>query len=319
MKRIYIIFVLFLFTIITASCNTLTTYNDQFFSFDTIIKVSIKANNKKHLKEIKNIYLNINNYADNYNSYNGLSIKDLNDNREVELNEYNKDLLEKAIELKNNTNGCFNPFIGRLADMWKEAIKNDNVLDSPIISDELNIMNSSSLEFEDNKAKLIGDANVDLGGIAKGYATEMVHKYLFDNNINEYLINAGESNLLLGDTKKGFNVYLSNPFKENTYYGKINLSKIAIATSSPEHQRKEIDGNLYHHILNPFTGMPSNLYSSINVITDDSMIADAYSTALFSMEIEDLKQFVDDNNIQVIVCKNDEIIYKKVDGEIEKV
>ena len=49
------------------------------------------------------------------------------------------------------------------------------------------------------------------------------------------------------------------------------------------------------------------------------MIADAYSTALFAMDLDTLKSFVDENDIQVIACKDNEIIYQKVDGEIEEV
>lgn len=321
MKRIYMLIPLFLFVIITASCNMLSTYSKSYFYFDTIINISIKADNKKHLKNIENIYKNLSNYSNNYESYNGLSIKDLNDNREIELNDDIKGLLDAAIDLKEKTNGYFNPFIGRLANLWKDVVeeKVNDPLGDNVINDELNIMNSTSLIYEDNKAKLIGDANFDLGGIAKGYATEEVHKYLVENNIKEYIIDAGHSNILLGYSKKGVNVSINHPFKENTYYGKMSLSDIAIATSSPEHQRREIDGILYHHILSPFTGKPSNIYSSINVICDNSMYADAYSTALFSMELDDLKDFVDKNNIEIIVAKDDDIIYKKVDGEIEKI
>ena len=320
MKKFNIFMLICGLVFILTSCDLSITYNDTIISLDTQIEISFKssANGNKHLKEIKNIFKKIDKYSDNYQSHDGKSIKDLNDNREIDLDESLKSLIQASIDVKESTNGYYNPLIGRLSKVWKNAIKNKQIVDDETVLDELDIMNNSEIVIEGDKVRILGEADVDLGGIAKGYATELVHQYLVDNKIKEYIINAGESNILVGTRKKGYRVGLSKPF-DDSFYGVITVNDKSIGTSSPKYQSCRIDDVLYHHILSPFTGKPVNYYESINIINDNSMIADAYSTALFAMDLDTLKNFVSENDIQVIVCSNDEIIYQKVDGEIEEV
>ena len=306
-----------------SSCNQNKVYSKTLFYLDTYVDVSITCNDKSHLSKIEEIYKDVNIVADNFESHNGKSVYDLNQNRELEVSDTLKALINYSIELTEKTNGYYNPLIGRLANKWKESIKINEVLDSSIISEELDIMNNSSIIVDGNIIKLIGDADLDLGGIAKGYATELVHQYLIDNNIEEYLINSGESNILVGKRNKGYTVGLSKPFVDtnNTkdLYATLKLTDKSIATSSPAHQSFELDGKLYHHIISPFTGTPINNFASVNVICDNSMYADAYSTAIFVMDLDTAKKFADDNNIDVILCDKNEIIYQKLGEEIEKV
>ena len=233
-----------------SSCNQNKVYTKILFYLDTYVDVSITCSDKTHLSKIEEIYKDVNIVADNFESHNGKSVYDLNQNRELEVSDTLKALINYSIELTEKTNGYYNPLIGRLANKWKESIKNNEVLASNIISEELNIMNNSSITIDGNIAKITGDADLDLGGIAKGYATELVHQYLINNNITEYLINSGESNILIG--KKSKNVGLSKPFIDNNktkgLYETLRLSDKSIATSSPAHQSFELDGVLYHHI-----------------------------------------------------------------------
>ncbi len=303
-----------------SSCSFVSTYNESFISLNTMINVSITCpkNGKEHISNIKAIYRDVDHYADNYQSYENKSVFDLNEKREIEITDTLKALINYSIDFKDKTNGYYNPLIGRLSTKWKDAVIRNTILSEEEINSELNIMNNSKVEINNNKAKIIGDANLDLGGIAKGYATEMVHQYLIKNEIKDYLINSGESNILVGTRDNKYSVGLSKPFNDD-YYGKIVLNDKSIATSSPKYQKTEIDGILYHHIISPFTGKPVNNYASVNVICDNSMDADVYSTALFVMDIDVAKQFAEDKNIDIILCNKDEVIYKRMDIEIEKV
>ncbi len=320
MKKINIIMLILSLAFVLAGCSLSVTYNATIISLDTQIDISFKSSKggKKALDDVKNIFKDVDKYSDNYNSHDGQSIKDLNDHREIELNDSLKPIVEVALEVMNDTNGYYNPLIGRLSKLWKNAIKNKQIVEQSIIDAELDIMNNSSIIIEGKTIRIEGDADLDLGGIAKGYATEKVHQYFVDNNITEYLVNAGESNVLVGTRKKGYRVGFSKPF-EDSVYGIMNLNDKSIGTSSPKYQSCVVNNELIHHLLSPSTGKPANYYESVNVICDDSMIADAYSTALFAMDLDTLKEFVDSKGIQVIVCKNSEIIYKKVDGEFEEI
>ena len=65
--------------------------------------------------------------------------------------------------------------------------------------------------------------------------------------------------------------------------------------------------------------MPINNFESVNVICDNSMYADVYSTALFVMNIDDAKKFADDKNLEIILCKDGKIIYQKLGEKIEEI
>lgn len=312
MKKIKFI-LMFIFIFILASCNKLEEKEYQLFSMDTIINIKIYNDNDFdiHKKEIKKIYDNINNLTDDFSEDGKVYI--LNKNREIDYNIDLANIINLSLEIKEKTNGYFNPLIGRLSHKWKEAISNKEILDNSVIEEELNIINNSSISIDENKIKLIGDANLDLGGIAKGYATELAKKYLDSEGVKYYLINAGSSNIC-GTTKinKPFNLLIEKPFLERSYYDyKIKLENKSIATSSPKYQYMLKNDIKYHHLISPFTGMPINYYSSVSVIGSDNAIADALSTTFFLMKKEEIDEMINKfEGYQYLLCSDNEVLYK---------
>lgn len=313
MKNKILFIFLFFFLFFLSSCNPLKIQKcSPIFCMDTTIDITFYNTDdyQTHYQAIKKIYYKYDELSSDYES-NLKSVKDLNDNRYLE-NADNEliELIKKAISLMNDADGYYNPFIGRLSHLWKEAINNNRVLDNDIILEELAIMNSTSVEFDNNTIKLIGNGNLDLGGIAKGYATQKAYEYLKENNITGYLINAGNSNVLLGD-KNGdnFKVGLAKPYTNGTIIIYEGMNK-AIGSSSGKYQNVIIDNIRYHHLLNPFTGYPSNIYDNVNILCDDSMLADVYSTAIFSMDLEVAKEFAKNKGIDIILFKDDSILYQ---------
>ena len=316
--RKYLSFIICLLFILLASCKGTDLEVQKcntIYSMDTMINVTFynTSNYKSHYSYIKNIYNEIADVASDYQSaFNNNGVKDLNENRELVINDSLKDLLEASLLMMEETNGYFNPFIGRLSKLWKEAINNNSVLDDEIISAELEIINATSLSFEGNKAILHGDGNIDLGAITKGYATQKVYEYLDNNNISNYLVSAGSSNVLLG-SKNGndFVVELEKPYvNDYGYIARLKGQNLAISTSSYKHQHNIIDEVVYHHIINPFTGKQSYYYDSVNVICDNSMKADVFSTAIYNMDLETAISFSIEKNIKIILYKDNKILYQ---------
>ena len=96
----------------------------------------------------------------------------------------------------------------------------------------------------------------------------------------------------------------------NGYFKVFDASEIAICTSSGENQNVLIEGNRYHHLINPFSGYPSNIYDSVVVLGNNSMDLDVYSTAISMMEYDDAVRFSEEHNIDLILYKDNEIIYE---------
>ena len=311
MKKIIYIFITILMLISLAACNSEVTYECTPISvFDTVVTMVFydDANYKTYYNDIKAKFNEINRISDDFNiNTDKNNVYVLNDKREVESSLL-KDMLTKVLELKEETNGYFNPFIGRLTHKWKDAIKNNNVLSSTEIEEELSLMNNTTISFDGDIIKLEGQGNIDLGAFAKGYALEWAKNYLEEKKVDKYYINCGSSSIYVAN--KELNISLSKPYSNDSILD-FKASNIGIATSSPKYQYSVINGEKYHHLINPFTGYPSNIYDSVNVIGNNNMKNDIYSTAFFSMSVDDVKEFVKDKDINVILYKDNEIIYQK--------
>ena len=174
------------------------------------------------------------------------------------------------------------------------------LLKNYIINADSVIVNSG---INDNKVKIEGGAKIDLGAIAKGYVLEQIYKK-FEFKSKQFLFNFGTSSIILGlsDAYNDFNVHYNNIC--------FKAKNCAISTSSIDEQLLNINGNKHTHIINPFSG--KNLCNYQTVIIkgniDESAFLDALSTSFMLMDIEEIKQYINNKNLGVILINNDEII-----------
>ncbi len=304
---------LFLCSFIFLSSCTEQIQKDEytFYAMDTMISIALynEKESKSIAKEVENIYLKYDTLANDYKNTNSSSIYTLNQNREITINEELKELLLYSLEVYEETHHYFNPFIGRLSHLWKDALNQNKLVDDKIIQKEINIMNQTALEIKDDKARLLGEGNIDLGGIAKGFATSKAVEFLASVPCEKYLLNAGNSTIALGNKmEKPFKVGISKAL-DSGYLKILNLKDCIISTSSIKEQHTIIDGKYYSHLLNPMTGYPADYYDSISIIGQDARALDAYSTACFAMELDEVKQFLDHYGVEYILSKGNQILY----------
>jgi FAD:protein FMN transferase len=160
---------------------------------------------------------------------------------------------------------------------------------------------------------------LDLGAIAKGYATQKVYEYLKSVPIIDFSLSAGSSSIALGQNpnREGgiYIVALTNPLKTmNTAqtYGKVYVKDTTVTTSANYEQFFMYEGLRYHHIISPKTKRPMQYYHSITMIGEDAGYLDAVATALYSMpEIELiawLSTYQNSENIELVRFNQDETI-----------
>ena len=127
MKKV--IFCLYgLLILILASCSNalVTQYNPPIYALGTVIDVTFynTSNYKTHYEEIKSIYLAVDKCASDFESnHTKTSVYDLNELRSIEADDLLIDIINEAVNLREKTNGYFNPFIGKLSHIWKESLK----------------------------------------------------------------------------------------------------------------------------------------------------------------------------------------------------
>ena len=305
MKKIFLP-LLFLSSLV--SCNASTSViEERAFYFDTYIDVKMYEGNKEEAKEIIDIFKTYSLFSDNYKATSELS-KINSSNDELSLSKALYDLLKTAFSYDKAVN--FNPLCGSLSKAWKESLEKGEVLSEEVINNELTKMNNSSLSFLDNdKVKRNGEASIDLGAIAKGYTLDKVYDYLSSKSYKHYLINAGNSSILLGEKKadEGFyKVGIDTKILDNSY---IKMKNCFISTSSIYQQGVTIDGVTYSHIVNPHNGSAININDAVIVISDTGYIGDILSTSLMNNTIDEIKELEKELNIKCIVTKDKKVTY----------
>ncbi|MFQ5835694.1 MAG: FAD:protein FMN transferase, partial [bacterium] len=125
---------------------------------------------------------------------------------------------------------------------------------------------------------------IDLGGIAKGYAVDRAIESLRKNGIRRALVNAGGDLYALGSGpgKEKWQVGIQDPREEDKLLGIIKVKDVGVATSGDYRRYFTIEGRRFSHIVNPKTGQTvQDVPMSVTVIAPDATTADALATGVF--------------------------------------
>lgn len=157
---------------------------------------------------------------------------------------------------------------------------------------------------------------VDLGSIAKGYATEMVMKKATEMGMTSGIISAGGNVKAVGTPpgKEMWRVGVENPGIEgnkDAFIAVLGVTNQSIVTSGDYQRYVEIDGVRYHHLIDPKTGYPAQGYKAVVVVTPDATRADFLSTTLFVLPLEESQKAVASmDDVEAIwVLHDGQIIY----------
>ena len=161
-------------------------------------------------------------------------------------------------------------------------------------------MNKTAAEHTDIGQLIIDEENctvtltdpemtLDVGAIAKGYATERVARFLEEKGITGYVLNVGGNVRTIGTKPdgSGWVTGIKNPKDPSTIAVNITIADTSCVTSGSYERFFIADGKKYHHIIDPDTLFPAEYFDSVTVITPDSGVADCLSTALFCMSYEE--------------------------------
>ena len=209
------------------------------------------------------------------------------------------DFLLYAKELYTLTNGEMNVMMGAVLSLWHDcreaastspanaSVPTKEALDEAALHTDISLLEIDKA----NGTVRITDphARIDVGALGKGYATEKAAEYLLTKGIDGYVLNIGGNIRIIGHKPdgSGWGTGIKNPADPTTYAMKLTIADTSCVTSGDYERYFVVDGVKYHHVIDKDTLMPASYFSSVTIITPDSGIADALSTALFSMSYED--------------------------------
>ena len=187
----------------------------------------------------------------------------------------------------------FNFTIGPLVKRWKIGFTGDSIPPAEEIKALLPLTDPRQVLLDHEAGTVFlqqTGMEIDLGAIAKGYIADRVRDYLHREGVTQALINLGGNIQTLGSSPAGagWSIGLKKPFAaQDALIGAIDVRDKSVVTSGIYERYFELNGQRYHHILDPHTGFPlDNELLSVTVISEDSIEGDICTTLLYGMGVE---------------------------------
>ena len=141
-----------------------------------------------------------------------------------------------------------------------------------------------------------GEMSLDVGSIGKGYAVQRTAEYAREIGMERVLISVGGNVCAVGEKSPGvpWRLGIQNPDldSEIPYVVKVDVADMSVVTSGDYQRYYTVDGVRYSHIIDPDTLMPPGNFASVSIISGDSGLADALSTAVYNMSFEEGLAFI---------------------------
>lgn len=220
------------------------------------------------------------------------SVSRLNDEGGARLDEETASLLAAALTYSEETGGAFDVTIAPLVELWGITSDDPRVPSQEEIDALLPLVGSEHIHLDGREATLDEGCAIDLGGIAKGFASDKAADILSRSGADRACANLGGNVYVYSrEGHDAWNVAIQDPKGKDDYVCILSLTDHFVVTSGG-YQRYFTgpDGTVYQHILDPKTGYPvqSDLLSASVILprSGDELAgtrADTYSTALYVM------------------------------------
>lgn len=294
------------------STNLSKPYEKIGYALDTQIRIVVydKGVDSDIVNKAYNEILRLEKILSNFNESSETCI--LNKKGELTVSDELKSVILSGIEITNKTYKNYDLTIYPLSEIWN--YKNKKVPSTDKISDAKSLVGIENVKVSGCKVTLLNNAKIDVSSLAKGYIADRVIDLLKKEGIKNALVDAGGNIKVLGSAKgknTPFKIGIKDPNKKETdSLGYIELKDKSIVTSGIYERNFTYEGKLYHHIIDPYTGYPSESdVVSASVICENSMIADAYATAIVVMGTDKGLKLIEENkDLECIIVKKDNTI-----------
>ena len=271
---------------------TITGYEETQEEFDAVADEALEELGEYHrLYSIYHRFEGMENFCTINETVDG-------EHRIVTVDKRITDMLLYSKEMYYQTDGIMNIAMGSVLSLWHDyrTIGKDNPSEASLPPMEK--LKEASLHCDIEKMVIDEENNtvtltdplmkLDVGAVAKGYAVECVARMLEEKGVTGYVLNVGGNVRTIGTKGDGtpWTVGIENP-DGGDYFSYLNLSGQSLVTSGSYQRYYYVDGKPYHHIIHPDTLMPSEGYLSVSVVCKDSGLADALSTTLFCLSLEE--------------------------------
>ena len=283
--------------------------------FDTVTTVLGYAEDEETFRagaqEVHDELLSYHQLFDIYNDYDGLNnLKTVNDNAGIAPVEVDGAIVELLTDCKDfyeTTAGRVNVAMGSVLSLWHDARETAvNDPESAALPDEAALKEAAkhtdlSLVEIDEEASTVylpdPDMRLDVGAVAKGWSVERV----CEDAPEGLLLSVGGNVRATGDKADGspWVAGVQNP-DGGAYLCTVEVRDVSVVTSGDYQRYFTVDGVRYHHIIDPDTLYPASYWRSVTILCADSGLADALSTALFTLPQAEGQKLLDESGAEAL-------------------
>ncbi len=296
-------------------------YSYEFFgTFDTMVQVMGYAKDENQFEEmamkVQSRFEELNKLFDIYNDYEDINnIKTINDNagiRPVEVRQEIIDLILFSMDWYEKTGGVVNIALGPVLSIWHQYREEGKANPSSARLPERKLLLDAAKKTDITKIEVDTSKNtvflkepgmsLDVGAVAKGFATEIVAGELVEAGYTSFIINSGGNVRVVGEPRDGvrkkWGIGLQDPDANpdpyrDEYFDVVYVTDASVVTSGDYQRYYVVDGQRIHHLIDPETLMPARYYRAVTVLTEDSAIADFLSTAAFILPYEKSRRLIE--------------------------
>ncbi|KUJ73216.1 thiamine biosynthesis protein ApbE [Ruegeria marisrubri] len=224
-------------------------------------------------------------------------------------------VIAAANEVHEKSGGKFDVTLGPLIELWGFGPRKP---EDPVPSDDeiaaaLERVGQGRLLSLDQKAGTLAKSDpsvgINLSAIAKGYGIDAVAETLRAAGIEDYMVEIGGDLVTRGENDKGeaWRIGIEKPEPgSQTVQLVVPVSNLGMATSGDYRNFFEQDGVRYSHIIDPTTGRPiTHRTTSVTVLADSAMMADAWATAMLALGQEEGLKIAEANDLAVFFISRD--------------
>ena len=197
--------------------------------------------------------------------------------------------IRAAQEIAERSDGAFDVTVGPLSVLWRHARRQGQLPDAADLAAARALVGHDKLAIDDRRQTVTlttKGMQLDLGGIAKGFAADQAAAVLRRRGIERALVAAG-GDIVVGDAppgREGWRIAVASiEGADRPPAGFITLRNAAVSTSGDTEQFAVIGGVRRSHIIDPRTGLALSGRSSVTIVAPIGTTADALATAVSVM------------------------------------
>ncbi|MBQ6971928.1 MAG: FAD:protein FMN transferase [Synergistaceae bacterium] len=250
-------------------------------AMNTIIRMTVYGHDDSPLNDAFSLLDELDRRLSMYNPSSDISR--INSGSTFRANTHTVNAIIDAIKLHEITGGVFSPLIGTVTRLWKINQADGKIPSPESLDAAIKLSDIRSLTVSGDTVSLTPGSVLDLGGMAKGYASTEIARLLKERGIKSALLDLGGNVHVVGGKVDGsaWRIGVRNPLQPvGNPALVVDVKDCAVITSGNYERFKEVDGKKYSHFFDTKTGQSvmSDLLS-VTVISSDGSLADGLATA----------------------------------------